>query len=45
MGALWHPFSNMSTVEARGEFTLTRGMDCYVYDGEDNRYLDATAGR
>ena len=44
MGALWHPFSNMSSVEENGEFTLTRGQGAYVYDGDDNRYLDATAG-
>ena len=44
MGALWHPFSNMSTVEKNGEFTLARGKDCYVYDTAGNRYLDATAG-
>ena len=44
MGALWHPFSNMSAVEARGEFTLTRGDGVYVYDVDERRYLDATAG-
>jgi adenosylmethionine-8-amino-7-oxononanoate aminotransferase len=44
MGALWHPFSNMSSVEANGEFTLARGQDCYVFDTDGNRYLDATAG-
>ncbi|MDX6308577.1 MAG: putrescine---pyruvate transaminase [Nocardioidaceae bacterium] len=44
MGALWHPFSNMSAVEKNGEFTLTRGQGVYVYDADDNRYLDATAG-
>lgn len=44
MGALWHPFSNMSAVEARGEFTLARGEGVYVYDVAGNRYLDATAG-
>jgi len=44
MGALWHPFSNMSAVEANGEFTLTRGEGVFVYDVAGNRYLDATAG-
>ena len=44
MGALWHPFSNMSAVERTGEFTLTRGQGVYVYDAEGKRYLDATAG-
>jgi len=44
MGALWHPFSNMSMVEENGEFTLVRGEGCYVYDAGGKRYLDATAG-
>jgi adenosylmethionine-8-amino-7-oxononanoate aminotransferase len=44
MGALWHPFSNMSMVEQNGEFTLVRGEGCYVYDADGKRYLDATAG-
>ena len=44
MGALWHPFSNMSMVEENGEFVLVRGEGAYVFDAEGNRYLDATAG-
>lgn len=44
MGALWHPFSNMSMVEENGEFTLVRGEGCYVFDDKGKRYLDATAG-
>ncbi len=44
MGALWHPFSNMSLVEKNGEFTLVRGEGCYVFDADGVRYLDATAG-
>ncbi len=44
MGALWHPFSNMSMVEKNGEFTLVRGEGCYVFDSDGKRYLDATAG-
>src|SRR3954470_16444627 len=44
MGALWHPFSNMSLVEKNGEFVLVRGEGCYVYDVDGKRYLDATAG-
>ena len=44
MGALWHPFSNMSMVEKNGEFTLVRGEGCYVFDTDGLRYLDATAG-
>jgi putrescine---pyruvate transaminase len=44
MGALWHPFSNMSLVEKNGEFILVRGEGCYVFDADGSRYLDATAG-
>lgn len=44
MGALWHPFANMSAVERTGEFTLVRGQGVHVYDAAGNRYLDATAG-
>jgi putrescine---pyruvate transaminase len=44
MGALWHPFSNMSLVEKNGEFILVRGEGCYVFDADGKRYLDATAG-
>lgn len=43
MGALWHPFSNMSAVEANGEFVVTRGEGACIYDAAGNRYLDATA--
>lgn len=44
MGTLWHPFSDMGAVERDGEFVITRGEGCHVYDGEGTRYLDATAG-
>jgi putrescine aminotransferase len=41
--ALWHPFSDMATVQA-GEFIVDRGEDVWVYDVDGNRYLDGTAG-
>ncbi|MDQ2852559.1 MAG: aminotransferase class III-fold pyridoxal phosphate-dependent enzyme [Actinomycetota bacterium] len=44
MGALWHPFSDMGAVERNGEFVITRGEGCYVWDDFEQRYLDATAG-
>ncbi len=44
MGTLWHPFSDMVAVERGGEFVVTRGEGAYVYDADDRRYLDATAG-
>ncbi len=44
MGALWHPFSDMGRVERDGELVITRGEGSYVWDVEDRRYLDATAG-
>lgn len=44
MGTLWHPFSDMGAVERDGEFVLSRGEGCHVYDAQGTRYLDATAG-
>lgn len=44
MGALWHGFSDMGSVEQRGEFVITRGDGAYVWDRSGTRYLDATAG-
>ena len=44
MGALWHPFSDMGAVERGGEFVLSRGEGAFVFDADDRRYLDATAG-
>jgi len=44
MGSLWHPFSDMAVVERDGELVIARGDGAYVWDDQDNRYLDATAG-
>lgn len=42
--SLWHGFADMGAVVHTGPFVLTRGEGAYVFDAEDNRYLDATAG-
>lgn len=44
MGAFWHPFADMGAVRESGEFVLTRGEGVWVFDENDRRYLDATAG-
>lgn len=44
MGAFWHPFADMGEVTDGGEFVLTRGEGVWVFDENDRRYLDATAG-
>jgi putrescine---pyruvate transaminase len=40
--AFWHPFADMGAVSRR-ELTIERGEGVWVWDSEDNRYLDATA--
>ncbi len=42
MGSFWHPFADMSKVQ-HAPFIIDRGEGIYVYDEEDNRYLDAAA--
>ncbi len=42
MGSFWHPFADMSKVQ-HASFIVDRGEGIYVYDEEDNRYLDAAA--
>ncbi|GAA4217569.1 aminotransferase family protein [Actinocatenispora rupis] len=44
MGAFWHPFADMGEVSESGEFVLHRGDGVWVFDENDRRYLDATAG-
>lgn len=44
MGAFWHPFADMGEVSEAGEFVLHRGDGVWVFDENDRRYLDATAG-
>ncbi len=43
MGALWHGFAEMHTVQDH-PFVVARGEGCYVFDQAGNRYLDAVAG-
>lgn len=38
----WHPFAPMGQVR-EAEMVLARGEDVWVFDEDDNRYLDATA--
>ena len=40
MGALWHGFANMGTVEREGAFAISRGEGAYVWDTAGTRYLD-----
>lgn len=44
MGNFWHPFSDMASVEANGEFVISHGEGVHVWDANGNKYLDATAG-
>ena len=44
MGALWHGFADMGTVERDGEFVVRRGDGAWIWDADGRRYLDATAG-
>jgi putrescine---pyruvate transaminase len=44
MGAYWHPFADMASVEADGELVIASGEGAWVTDEEGRRYLDATAG-
>lgn len=44
MTKLWHAFADMSVVNDKGPFVLTRGEGIHVWDESGNRYLDATAG-
>jgi putrescine---pyruvate transaminase len=38
----WHPFADMGAVSER-ELLIERGEGVWVFDGDGNRYLDATA--
>jgi len=43
MGALWHPFSDLTQLEREGELVIDRGQGVHVWDERGRRYLDATA--
>ncbi len=40
--AFWHPFADMGAV-SKSELLIERGEGPWVFDADDNRYLDATA--
>jgi adenosylmethionine---8-amino-7-oxononanoate aminotransferase len=40
---VWHPFTQMQEWERHPPLIIGRGKGSYVYDMEDNPYLDATA--
>ncbi len=44
MTSLWNPFADMFAVEREGHFVLARGEGQYVFDRDNRRYLDVTAG-
>ena len=39
-----HPYTNLAVHEARGPFVITRGEGIYVYDDQDNQYIEGLAG-
>jgi 4-aminobutyrate--pyruvate transaminase len=39
-----HPYTNLAMHEERGPMILTRGEGIYVWDDEDNRYIEGLAG-
>ena len=40
--AFWHPFADMGAV-SKSELLIERGEGPWVFDADDNRYLDGTA--
>ena len=44
MTSYWHPFADMGAVVASDELSIVRGDGAYVFDADDRRYFDATAG-
>ena len=39
-----HPYTNLAAHEERGPFVITRGEGIYVYDDQDNQYIEGLAG-
>ena len=39
-----HPYTNLAVHEQRGPFVITRGEGIYVYDDQDNQYIEGLAG-
>ncbi|MGH2660040.1 MAG: aminotransferase class III-fold pyridoxal phosphate-dependent enzyme [Actinomycetota bacterium] len=44
MGSFWHSFADMAALDAGEELVVDRGEGTYIWDEDDRRYLDATAG-
>ena len=39
-----HPFTNLSAHEQNGPFIISRGEGIYVFDEQDNRYIEGMSG-
>jgi 4-aminobutyrate--pyruvate transaminase len=39
-----HPYTNLAVHEDRGPFVITRGEGIYVYDDQENKYIEGLAG-
>lgn len=39
-----HPWADLATAPTQGDLVMTRGEGYYVYDSDDNKYLDGIAG-
>ncbi len=39
-----HPYTNLAVHQEKGPFIITRGEGIYVYDDQDNQYLEGLAG-
>ena len=39
-----HPYTNLAVHEDRGPFVITRGEGIYVYDDQDQQYIEGIAG-
>lgn len=39
-----HPWADLATAPTKGDLVISRGEGCYVYDSDNNRYLDGIAG-
>ena len=44
LNALFHPMTDMSKLNQDGPLMVVRGEGIYVYDEEDNQYIDGLAG-
>ena len=44
LNAIFHPMTDMSRLNQDGPLMVVRGEGIYVYDDEDNQYIDGLAG-